>query len=117
MRIFPVVLFLTFALSWIWCSNEELGDYKVVGRDTFLVHSYKVDYRYVQADYVVKGYVVTDTRNKTFTIPYIAGFDTIYKEGSEYLILVEESAPRVTKLDLFRHEYKLIKVSLETKVD
>lgn len=117
MKKIPIIFFFTLALSWIGCSNEELGDYEVIGRDTFLVHSYREDYHFVEADYMVKGYVVTDTKKRTYTIPYIDGFDSIYKEGNEYVILVEESAPRVVYLDLFRHEYKLIKVIKETKVD
>lgn len=108
--LYAAILFLTTILS-IGCSEEDTTDtYKYTGMDTILVHAEKEYYFYPGTSIRSKnkGFVITSMDGRNDTIQTIEGFDDIYKEGTEYLIIVKVFKPSFTMPDLYGYRYKFV---------
>ena len=86
------------------------GDYKYVKTDTISVLSHKEDYFYPGTSIRSKnkGYVIVDKDMGKSVVSHIDGFDSIYEEGHEYLIIVKIYGPRYVMPDLYGYRYKLL---------
>ena len=49
-----------------------------------------------------------DKDMRTSVVSHIDGFDSIYEEGHEYLIIVKIYIPRYEMPDLYEHRYKFV---------
>ena len=116
--LYSTIFFLTTILS-MGCSEEDTADsYEYTGMDTILVHAEKKYYFYPGTSIRSKnkGFVITSTDGRTDTIQTIEGFDDIYKEGTEYLIIVNVFKPSFTMPDLYGYKYKFILLLEQRKV-
>ena len=97
---------------FVGCTKEEDvdGDYKYEKTDTISVLSHKEDYFYPGTSIKSKnkGYVIVDKDMRTSVVSHIDGFDSIYEEGHEYLIIVKIYIPRYEMPDLYEHRYKFV---------
>ena len=97
---------------FVGCTKEEDvdGDYKYVKTDTVSVLSHKEDYFYPGTSIRSKnkGYVIVDKDMRKSVVSHIDGFDSIYEEGHEYLIIVKIYGPRYEMQDLYGYRYKFV---------
>ena len=97
---------------FVGCTKEEDvdGDYKYEKTDTISVLSHKEDYFYPGTSIKSKnkGYVIVDKDMRKSVVSHIEGFDNIYEEGHEYLIIVKIYIPRYEMPDLYEHRYKFV---------
>ena len=96
---------------FVGCTKEEDvdGDYKYEKTDTISVLSHKEDYFYPGTSIKSKnkGYVIVDKDMRTSVVSHIDGFDSIYEEGHD-LIIVKIYIPRYEMPDLYEHRYKFV---------
>ena len=94
------------------CTKEEDVDgyYKYEKTDTISVLSHKEDYFYPGTSIKSKnkGYVIVDKDMRKSVVSHIDGFDSIYEERHEYLIIVKVYGPRYGIQDLYEHRYKFV---------
>jgi hypothetical protein len=114
MRRVLYIIFFVFSLIFTGCSDEE---YTCYGMEVLLVHAHKDFYFYpgTSIKSSKKGYVVTGDNGVDFPLQTIEGFDELYKEGTEYRILVAIFSPKELVLD-GTDRYKLIMILEENKV-
>jgi len=98
---------------FVGCTKEDVdvdGDYKYVKTDTVSVLSHKEDYFYPGTSIRSKnkGYVIVDKDMRKSVVSHIDGFDSIYEEGHEYLIIVKIYGPRYEMQDLYEYRYKFV---------
>ena len=96
---------------FVGCTKEDVdvdGDYKDVKTDTISVLSHKEDYFGTSIKSKNKGYVIVDKDMGKSVVSHIDGFDSIYEEGHEYLIIVKIYIPRYEMPDLYEHRYKFV---------
>lgn len=98
---------------FVGCTKEDVdvdGDYKYVKMDTISVLSHKEDYFYPGTSIRSKnkGYVIVDKDMRKSVVSHIDGFDSIYEEGHEYLIIVKIYGPRYEMQDLYEYRYKFV---------
>lgn len=112
-RILYITMVLMSALI-VGCKNEGEGDdyYEYFKTDTIRVLSYKEYYLYpgTSIKSKKKGYVIVDKDMRKSVVSHIDGFDSIYEEGHEYLILVDIFSPRYLMPDLYGERYKFVRL-------
>lgn len=114
-RILYITMVLMSALI-VGCKNEGEGEgddyYKYFKTDMIRVLSYKEYYLYPGTSIKSKnkGYVIVDKDMRKSVVSHIDGFDSIYEEGHEYLILVDIFSPRYLMPDLYGERYKFVRL-------
>lgn len=112
--LYIITIIISFLLAG--CTKEEdvdvNGYYKYPKTDTISVLSHKEDYFYPGTSIKSrnKGYVIVDKDMRKSIVSHIDGFDSIYEEGHEYLIIVKIYIPRYEMQDLYEYRYKFIKL-------
>ena len=112
--LYIITIIISFLLAG--CTKEEdvdvNGYYKCPKTDTISVLSHKEDYFYPGTSIKSrnKGYVIVDKDMRKSIVSHIDGFDSIYEEGHEYLIIVKIYIPRYEMQDLYEYRYKFIKL-------
>lgn len=113
-NLYIITIIISFLLAG--CTKEEDidvdGYYKYAKTDTINVLSHKEDYFYPGTSIKSKnkGYVIVDKDMRKSVVSHIDGFDSIYEEGHEYLIIVKIYIPRYEIPDLYGSKYKFIKL-------
>ena len=98
----------------VGCKNDEEADdyYKYFKTDTIRVLSHK-EYYLLPGTSIKsknKGYVIIDKDKRESVVSHIDGFDSIYEEGHEYIILVDIFNPRYLMPDLYGERYKFVRL-------
>ena len=110
--LYIITIIISFLLAG--CTKEEDidvdGYYKYAKTDTINVLSHKEYYFYPGTSIKSKdkGYVIVDKDMRESVVSHIDGFDSIYEEGHEYLIIVKIYIPRYEMPDLYEHRYKFV---------
>lgn len=113
MRKYLYLIIALMSFLFVGCTKEEevVDDYyKYVKTDTISVLSHKEYYFYpgTSIQSKDKGYVIVDKDMRRSVVSHIDGFDSIYEEGHEYLIIVKVFSPRYDMPDLFGERYKFV---------
>ena len=108
--LYIITIIISFLLAG--CTKEEDidGDYKYAKTDTINVLSHKEYYFYPGTSIKSKnkGYVIVDKDMEKSVVSHIEGFDSIYEEGHEYLIIVKIYGPRYEMPDLYGYRYEFV---------
>ena len=112
------ILFFTiavFSLLLTSCSNDT-SDYRYAGLEELVVNAHKEYYSYpgTSIKSSKKEYVITRKNGYQYHAGTIEGFDDIYKEGTEYRILVAVFDPNKLMPDFVDNHFKFIMI-LEEK--
>lgn len=111
------ILFFTIAVFSLFltsCSDD--ADYRYERMEEIIVHAQKEYYFYpgTSIKSSKKGYVITRKNGYQYHAGTIEGFDDIYKEGTEYRILVAVFDPNKLMPDFVDNHFKFIMI-LEEK--
>lgn len=114
-----IVLILT-SFFFAGCAKEEGLDvtYKFIQQDTITVLSHKAYYFYpgTSIQSTNKGYVIVKRNMEKEIIPTIIGFDSVYEEGYEYLIIVKILRPKKTMPDLYGDRYEFVSLISKKRI-
>lgn len=114
-----IVLILT-SFFFAGCAKEEGFDvtYKFIQQDTITVLSHKAYYFYpgTSIQSTNKGYVIVKRNMEKEIIPTIIGFDSVYEEGYEYLIIVKILSPKQTMPDLYGDRYEFVSLISKKRI-
>lgn len=114
-----IILILT-SFFFVGCAKEEglAITYKFIQKDTITVLSHKAYYFYpgTSIQSTNKGYVVVKRNMEKEIIPTIIGFDSVYEEGYEYLIIVKILSPKKTMPDLYGDRYEYVSLISKKRI-